>query len=87
MKHIKEFNEFIDEFKMHQPATKPSPATRPSPQPTTIPSKPQTPHKPQPKPSPIPHKQPFTTPEPAKADADEVITRMEKLLKVKHNEE
>jgi hypothetical protein len=32
-----------------------------------------------PKPSPIPRKQPFKTPEPAKAQAEDVIKRLENL--------
>jgi len=88
-KHIKLFEEFVDEFKAHEPQrqTSPSPSTRPEPAVLPAPEKPATPAKPRPKPSPVPHKQPFQEPEPAKATAEEVMKRLENLLKAQANEE
>jgi hypothetical protein len=63
-----ELNEMLNEFVANEPAVKPAPTKTP------------TPTKPAPsRPSPVPTKQPFKQPEPAKADADDVIKRLEML--------
>jgi len=53
----------------------PAPVKTPTRTPTKTPTKPSTPNKP----GPIPTRQPHKTPEPAKAEADEVIKRLEAL--------
>lgn len=55
-------------IKMTQPLTKPAPTKTPV-------RKPMTPSRP----SPIPTKQPFKAPEPAKADAEDVLKRLKYL--------
>jgi len=67
MKHIKLFEQFITEFYAAEPATKPAP--------TIAPPKPAT----RPKPGPIPTKKPFKQPEPAKAQAEDVLDRLKEL--------
>jgi hypothetical protein len=68
MQHIKLFEQFIAEFSMAEPTVKPAPVKEPSTRPST-----------RPKPGPVPSKQPFKQPEPAKAQADDVITRLKRL--------
>jgi hypothetical protein len=72
-----EFEEMISifEFIMAEPAVKPRTA------PTIAPTRPM----PQ-RPGPVPTKQPFKTPEPAKAEADDVISRYEELTGKKDKE-
>jgi hypothetical protein len=65
----------IFEFIMAEPAVKPRTA------PTIAPTRPM----PQ-RPGPVPTKQPFKTPEPAKAEADDVISRYEELTGKKDEE-
>lgn len=67
MKHIKLFEQFITEFYAAEPVTKPAP--------TIAPTRPAT----RPKPGPIPTKKPFKQPEPAKAQAEDVLDRLKEL--------
>jgi hypothetical protein len=67
MKHIKLFEQFVTEFYAAEPATRPAP--------TIAPTKPAT----RPKPGPIPTKKPFKQPEPAKAQAEDVLARLKEL--------
>ncbi|KAB2643438.1 MAG: hypothetical protein DVB29_05775 [Verrucomicrobia bacterium] len=62
--------EMIDEFLMAEPAVKPRTA------PTIAPTRPMPK-----RPGPVPTKQPFKAPEPAKAEAEDVIARYEELIK------
>ena len=61
-------NNQVNEMVMAEPLTKPAP--------TKTPTKPKI----NPRPGPIPSKQPFKTPEPAKADAADVIKRLNNLI-------
>ena len=63
-------NNQVNEMVMAEPLTKPAP--------TETPTKPKI--NPNPRPGPIPNKQPFKTPEPAKADAADVIKRLNNLI-------
>lgn len=62
-------NNPINEMVMAEPLTKPAPTKQPA-------TKPKI----NPRPGPIPSKQPFKTPEPAKADAADVIKRLNNLI-------
>ena len=62
-------NSPVNEMVMAEPLTKPAPTKQPA-------TKPKI----NPRPSPIPSKQPFKTPEPAKADAGDVIKRLNNLI-------
>lgn len=62
--------ERLTEFKMAEPAVKPRTA------PTIAPTRPMPK-----RPGPVPSKQPFKAPEPAKAEAEDVISRYEELTK------
>jgi hypothetical protein len=67
--------EMLDEFKMAEPAVKPRTA------PTIAPTRPMPK-----RPGPVPSKQPFKAPEPAKAEADDVIARYDELTKNQEEE-
>ena len=62
-------NSPVNEMVMAEPLTKPAPTKQPA-------TKPKI----NPRPGPIPNKQPFKTPEPAKADAGDVIKRLNNLI-------
>jgi hypothetical protein len=62
-------NNPVNEMVMAEPLTKPAPTKQPA-------TKPKI----NPRPGPIPSKQPFKTPEPAKADAGDVIKRLNNLI-------
>ena len=62
-------NSPVNEMVMAEPLTKPAPTKQPAIKPKI-----------NPRPGPIPSKQPFTTPEPAKADAADVIKRLNNLI-------
>jgi hypothetical protein len=62
-------NSQVNEMVMAEPLTKPAPTKQPA-------TKPKI----NPRPGPIPNKQPFKTPEPAKADAGDVIKRLNNLI-------
>jgi hypothetical protein len=64
-------NNPVNEMVMAEPLTKPAPTTQPETTPKI---------NPKPRPSPIPSTQPFETPEPAKADAGDVIKRLNNLI-------
>jgi hypothetical protein len=65
----------LDEFMMAEPAVKPRTA------PTIAPTRPMPK-----RPGPVPSKQPFKAPEPAKAEAEDVIARYEELTKNQEEE-
>jgi hypothetical protein len=65
----------LDEFMMAEPAVKPKTA------PTIAPTRPMPK-----RPGPVPSKQPFKAPEPAKAEAEDVIARYEELTKNQEEE-
>jgi hypothetical protein len=75
MRTIKLFEQFVEEFIAAEPSTAPAPTIAPPP------TKPKTPTKP----SPIPVKRPFPVTEPAKAELDEVIARLKKLVSADEN--
>lgn len=62
-------NNQVNEMVMAEPLTKPAPTKQPAIKPKI-----------NPRPGPIPSKQPFKTPEPAKADAADVIKRLNNLI-------
>jgi hypothetical protein len=62
-------NSPVNEMVMAEPLTKPAPTKQPAIKPKI-----------NPRPGPIPSKQPFKTPEPAKADAGDVIKRLNNLI-------